>query len=136
MNRVVSFGERLREERIRLGLSQTVFGTKGGVTKKTQMLYEADERSPDGVYLAAIAMAKADVLYILTGQRSGTATTAVGLDMDRFRLSVEAVEEGLDATNRTMAPAKKAELFLAVYEMMEEPTVTKARVLQLVKLAA
>ena len=70
MNQSVSFGKRLREERLRLDLSQTEFGAVGGVTKKTQMLYEADERSPDGSYLAAIATAKADVLYILTGKRN------------------------------------------------------------------
>lgn len=75
-----------------------------------------------------------DAGYILTGQHANNAPSI--LDMHRFQLAIEAVEEGLDATNRTMAPAKKAELFLAVYEMMEEPTVTKARVLQLVKLAA
>jgi len=59
-----------------------------------------------------------------------------GLDMPRFLLAIEAVEEGLAASNRTMLPDKKAELFLAVYDMMEEPTITKDRVLKLVKLAA
>lgn len=61
---------------------------------------------------------------------------SAALDMPRFQLAIEAVEEGLEASNRTMTPPKKAELFLAVYDMMEEPTITKERVLKLVKLAA
>lgn len=137
MNHLVSFGERLREERLRLDLSQTAFGATAGVTKKSQMLYEAGERSPDGVYLAAIAAAGADVLYILTGSPSNlVAGPTSGMDMPRFQLAIEAVEEGLVAAKRTMKPVKKAELFLAVYDMMGEPSVTKARVLKLVKLAA
>lgn len=70
MNQTVFIGGRLREERARLGLSQPAIGEIGGVTKKTQVLYEAGERNPDSAYLAAIADAGADVLYILTGQRN------------------------------------------------------------------
>lgn len=68
---MVSIGERLREERQRLGLSQTAFGDVGGVTKKTQMLYEGGERSPDATYFSGIAGVGADVQYIVTGQRRG-----------------------------------------------------------------
>jgi len=70
MNQSVSMHLRLREERERLGLSQTEFGKIGGVTKKTQMLYESGERSPDMVYLAAVAEAGVDILYVVTGERS------------------------------------------------------------------
>ncbi len=48
-------------------MSQLAFGELGGVTKKTQGLYESGERSPDALYLSAIA-AKVDVLYVLTGE--------------------------------------------------------------------
>lgn len=71
MNQLVSIGERLREERVRIGLNQTAFGEAGGVTKKSQMLYEGGERAPDATYLAAVGAAGADVRYILTGQREG-----------------------------------------------------------------
>ncbi len=62
---------RLREERERLGFSQEAFGVLGGVQKRAQINYEKGERHPDSAYLAAIAAAGADVLYILTGQRAG-----------------------------------------------------------------
>ena len=65
---------RLREERERLGFSQEAFGVLGGVQKRAQINYEKGERHPDSAYLAAIAAAGADVLYILTGQRAGGAS--------------------------------------------------------------
>lgn len=67
---------RLRNERERLGFSQEAFGALGGVQKRAQINYEKGERHPDSAYLAAIAAAGADVLYILTGQRTGGATAA------------------------------------------------------------
>lgn len=65
----VPIGVRLREERDRLRLNQTAFAAVGGVTKKTQMLYEAGERAPDARYLAAVHEIGADVRYIVTGLR-------------------------------------------------------------------
>ena len=73
---VTTIGARIREERNRMALSQEAFGAIPGVTKQAQIKYEKDERHPDTLYLAAIAAAGADVLYILTGQRSGAAAAA------------------------------------------------------------
>jgi phage repressor protein C with HTH and peptisase S24 domain len=76
---MVSLGERLREERERLGMSQTQFGDLAQVTKKTQMLYEGDQRSPKADYLTAIASQGVDVQYVLTGNRSVPASQPLGL---------------------------------------------------------
>lgn len=65
---MVLIGDRLREERERLGLTQDQMG----VAPKTQRFYEKGERSPDIDYLAQFAEQGADVLYIVTGQRSAT----------------------------------------------------------------
>ena len=65
-----TIGERLREERERLGLSQPAFAALGGAGKHSQINYEADRRSPDGQYLSAVAAHGVDVLYVLTGQRT------------------------------------------------------------------
>lgn len=69
MSNFLPIGERLKDERERLGLNQTDFAALGGAGRKTQFNYETGERVPDGAYLSAIAAAGADVLYILTGQR-------------------------------------------------------------------
>lgn len=63
-------GERLREERERLGLNQTELGARGGVSRKTQFNYESGERLPDAAYLAKVMDAGVDVLYVVTGNRS------------------------------------------------------------------
>ena len=74
-----SIGERLREERERLGLSQTdaaSIAEKAGVsgaTRQSQALYEKGKRMPDAAYLSVIQAAGYDVLYILTGQRGAVA---------------------------------------------------------------
>jgi len=49
---------------------QAAFGDLGGVGKQSQTNYESGKRLPDADYLSAIAKAGADVLYILTGERS------------------------------------------------------------------
>lgn len=69
----MDIGIRLREERERLGMTQEGLGQAGGVLKRALIRYEKGERMPDAAFLAAIAAAGADVLYILTGQRSGGA---------------------------------------------------------------
>jgi len=54
MNQSVLFGERLRELRAHAGLSQSEFAKIGGVTKKSQMLYESGERVPNALYPLAL----------------------------------------------------------------------------------
>ena len=78
----VCIGVRLKEIREALALSQTEFaqiaGNAGvpGATRQSQAKYEKGLATPSAAYLAAIAAAGADVLYILTGQRSGVAAAA------------------------------------------------------------
>lgn len=67
---MTTIGRRLREERERLGLSQTAFGALAGIQKQTQVHYEGDKRRPDGDYLAAVANHDVDVLYVITGRRA------------------------------------------------------------------
>ena len=70
----MSIGKRLREERERLGLSQPAFAAVAGTTKQTLFSWETGKTAPDGFQLAALATTGADVLYILTGQRTGGAS--------------------------------------------------------------
>lgn len=76
MNQAVSIGGRLAEERKRKGCNQAAFAAIGGVSVKTQVLYEKAERVPDANYLAAIAGAGVDVLYVLTGVPSSASLAA------------------------------------------------------------
>lgn len=63
-------GERLREERERLGLSQTDFGVLLGVSRGTQKNYELGSSSLDLRYVTALEEKGVDAGYVLTGKRS------------------------------------------------------------------
>ena len=82
----ICIGARLREVREALELSQTEFAQIAeragvpGATRQSQAKYEKGLATPGAAYLAAIAAAGADVLYILTGQRAGGAPSVPALD--------------------------------------------------------
>lgn len=78
----MSIGERLREERERLGYNQTDFAGLGGASLRSQIEWEKGKAFPNAKVLSAIAAAGADVQYILTGIRSGNAPDAVVLDRE------------------------------------------------------
>lgn len=67
---LLNSGDCLKIERERLGMTQMDIAELASVSKTTQFNYEKDARSPDGVYLAAVAAADVDVLYLITGQRT------------------------------------------------------------------
>ena len=67
-------GDRLRQERERLGLTQPAFADAAGGKKRTLIDWEKGVSSPTAVQLAALAGIGVDVLYILTGQRAGGAS--------------------------------------------------------------
>ncbi|EPM0508404.1 helix-turn-helix domain-containing protein [Pseudomonas putida] len=65
-----SVGDRLREERVRLNLSQEDLAQAGGVNRNTQGSYERGVRNPDSAYLLGIAPLGVDVGFVLFGRRS------------------------------------------------------------------
>ncbi|MBX9347154.1 helix-turn-helix domain-containing protein [Chromobacterium vaccinii] len=66
-------GDRLREERERLGFNQTAYGAIGGVQKQAQLKYEKGERFPDAAYLESVAKVGTDIQFVITGTRSAQA---------------------------------------------------------------
>jgi len=68
-------GERLKEERGRLGLSQPEFAALVGAAKRTLIDWEKGSTSPSAVQLSGFTGAGVDVMYVLTGQRSNVAST-------------------------------------------------------------
>ncbi|CAJ0709270.1 hypothetical protein LMG19089_04933 [Ralstonia edaphis] len=68
---MTTIGTRLREERKRLGHSQSQFAELASIHKNAQGNYESDLRRPDADYLVQIAKAGVDVGYVLFGELSG-----------------------------------------------------------------
>lgn len=79
-----NFSIRLKQERRRLGMNQTEFANAGGVQKQAQFTYEKGMRHPDASYLAGIAEAGVDVLFLLTGRTSDPSTLALEPDEERL----------------------------------------------------
>src|SRR5882757_8583039 len=93
-------GARLREERMRLKLSQEAFAEKVGVHRRTQLNYEAGEREPDAAYYEAAASLGIDLPYVLEGERierlpalaARVARRLFGGDVSPAGASVQALE--------------------------------------------
>ena len=66
----MSFGDRLREERNRLGLIQSDAAKAGGVGFTAYHTYEKGDRSPNVEVLQKWHDAGFDVLYLVTGIRN------------------------------------------------------------------
>lgn len=64
-------GERLREERLRIDVSQLSMADACDVSRGTLATWEKGEQSPNAAALAVMAGLGVDVLYVVTGQRQG-----------------------------------------------------------------
>lgn len=115
-------------------LSQPSLAEIGGVKKGSQILYEKG-KAPTADYLERIGEAGVDVLYVITGRRpSGRQSDVSSIDLDRLERSIEVIERGLREAQRDTTPQAKAEMVVAAYEMLEQPSEEAgARILRLVK---
>lgn len=66
-----SYGDRLREERIRIGLQQLDLADSCAVSRRTLSSWENGEAAPNAPALAVMAELGVDVLYVVTGQHAG-----------------------------------------------------------------
>lgn len=78
-------GDRLRQERKRLGLTQQQMADVGGVRKQAQLKYEAGQSSPNAEYLALVQMHGVDVQFVLTGAPSAALAGDEAELVRRFR---------------------------------------------------
>ncbi|OAQ15008.1 XRE family transcriptional regulator [Bibersteinia trehalosi Y31] len=69
---MTTFGDRLKNEREKLKLTQEQLGAIGGVKRLAQANYENGKRQPDTTYLAEIAKVGVDILYVILGTKANT----------------------------------------------------------------
>lgn len=69
-------GQRLWQERTRLGLTQTEMAQRGGVVMRTYADYESGRSSPKAENLQRWADTGVDVLFIVTGKADTSVLTA------------------------------------------------------------
>lgn len=111
----LDIGQRLKEERERLGLSQQVFAEIGGASKRSQIEWEKGAQMPNAEFLALIAERGADVAFIVTGTRS-IAPEDLEADLDRYGKAWETLELALEAAGRELSPAKKRKAVDALFK--------------------
>lgn len=138
-----ALGRRLKEARECLGETQKELGARIDMPIPSLREYELGKRTPGGDAIEAFIRAGINANWLLTGEGpmllaelQAQADHGPGLDRDRLRQAMKAMEKGLSAGGITMPPGKKAELLLAVYDMLEEPGVTESKVINLVRAAA
>jgi len=85
VNSISLFGERLREERERLGLSQATAGAAAGVSREMWGKYERGAM-PGGEVLLCLAKSDFDMAYLFTGQRGVSSAPAPALKPDEAAL--------------------------------------------------
>jgi hypothetical protein len=135
-------GARMKAARRILALSQSEFCEQNGYLVRTYQKNEAGYNEAGITLGAAFVRAGINANWLLTGEGPmriedlAGAETPGALDRERMRISLKAIEMGLKATERVMAPAAKAELLLAVYDLLEDSSVTEEKVMNIVKLAA
>lgn len=74
IRKLSSLGERLKDERERLGWSREDMAGFGGVSNASQRLYDASDRVPALIYLLQLAKAGADFNYLLHAEQTERVT--------------------------------------------------------------
>lgn len=94
MNDRVAIGQRLLDERKRLGLTQEACGLTPQVFRR----YENGKSTPGADYLAELAALGFDVMYVITGNRSvGVVTDEEAKLLEAFRRTPEVVRQAVMA---------------------------------------
>ena len=105
---------RIKEERERLGYSQTAFAALAEASKHSQTNWEKGTGTPTAAVLAAWAAHGLDVLYVVTGQRMGGAPMApVAEPTQQLSRRALAVAQNYEATSEEGKKIIEAAAFAA-----------------------
>lgn len=115
----MTLGDRLKEEREKLGMSQSTFGELAGVTKASQINYEKGVRHPDTSYLLALAKSGVDVCYLLTGKHTIT-EEKINEELRYLADAFEAIDTALFEADKFLPPTKKRQAAEALYMAFKE----------------
>lgn len=121
-----SIGARLTY--IRAPLSQRVFTDQIGVPLRTYQTFEQDKREPDLRTLTALHDLGWNINWVLTGEGTerlealqDKGSQPARPDLAILKSAVEVLERALDEAGATTTDAAgRAELLVAVYELLEE----------------
>ena len=98
----MTIGARLKAERERLGLTQPAIAKVAGTTKKSQIDYEKGTTSPKADYLLAVSQAGVDLMYVLTGKRSGGMEESIERAMNAAGISDGSTVQQISDLGKTL----------------------------------
>lgn len=136
---MLDIGAKIRTSREQKGLSRKAFGDLVGISEAKVQAIEIGKQRVDHETLANIVQAmELDIAWLLSLKVLPTFHASnlkdIGLDPERLRMAIEAIEEGLDAVGRSATPDVKAALITAAYELFEqEGAKATAQIIRLVK---
>jgi transcriptional regulator with XRE-family HTH domain len=112
---ITDLGQRLREERLRLGLSQEQFGALGGVQRETQYLYERGTRIPSVEYFFGVITGGASLDYLVFGERGRGQRGDLCINREVLAAVYRLVEEfGKDTKGKRLSPDQRTAVFGAI----------------------
>jgi transcriptional regulator with XRE-family HTH domain len=109
-------GARLREERERMGMSQTAFAGIGGGSKRQQIEWEKGASTPSSEFMAVLAKAGVDVLYVLSGRREPD----VPATLELYAQCWLAVDSYLQQAGKHLPTDKKHLAVEALFELAQQ----------------
>lgn len=116
--------ERMKEERVRLGLKQAEIAEICGVSREIWGRYERGATVPGGDVLFSFARAGADVQFILTGGRAGSGDVtksdvmAGKIDVDRLERITEMLEKAARLAGKQWTTKKLVAIASEVYNVL------------------
>ena len=111
----------LRIERKRLGLTLQQMAELGGVSRSSQVGYEAAARVPDATYLKKIAAGGADIHFVLYGERQALSGSKP-FDWELHDRVSKTIEDWLSERRLSISHEKRMlllRLFLAHFAVFE-----------------
>lgn len=115
------FGERLKAERKRLGLSQAGLAARVLLKPQAQLKYEAGATSPTVTYLYRVARLGVDVHYLLTGKPNPLKPLPEAELVALYRAAPAEVQKGVLAMLRSTVPVNEREAWDDEYVDAELP---------------
>lgn len=116
-------GTRLREERLRLGLTQASLGEIGGVKLFAQSNYENGKRKPNAEYLASVAARGVDVQYVLTGIKAAQGhqpSLPIGVDAALLIRVAEKLDQVATSAGKRWPAGELVKTSLEIYDFLKE----------------
>lgn len=121
----MSIGERMKQVRQRLGLTQATMAEETGITLVSYKRYEGSKAMPSADALESFSKLEINLHWLLTGDGEMLLKDMAGkkialLNEAELLLACETIEEALAAIRKTIPPKQKAQLIASVYQLYVE----------------